>query len=122
MSTITVDKERECLQTYVLLSHLLVTHKDDGDIGAEVLDLGCPLLGDVLQAVRRVYTKAHQDDVGVWVGQGTQSVVVLLAGGIPQCQLNLGRGKCVNEVLSIINIIFGNSKLMTCDSNDELVR
>ena len=78
-------------------SYLLVTHKDDGDIGAEVLDLGCPLLGDVLQAVRRVYTKAHQNDVGVGVRQGTQSVVVLLAGGIPQCQLNLARGQSVNE-------------------------
>ena len=35
-------------------AHLFVSYEDYGDVGAEVLHLGGPLLGDVLQRVRRV--------------------------------------------------------------------
>ena len=63
---------------------LLVPDQDDGHVGAEMAHLGVPLLRDVLQAVRAVHGEAHQDDVGVRVGQGPQAVVVLLAGRVPQ--------------------------------------
>ena len=36
---------------YLCVSYLLVADKDDGDIGAEVFHLWCPLLWDVLQWV-----------------------------------------------------------------------
>ena len=48
-----------------------------------------PLLWNILQAVRRVYAEAHEDDVCVGVGQRPESIVVLLTGGIPQRQLDL---------------------------------
>ena len=70
-------------------SHLFVTNEDDGDIGAEMFDLRGPFLWDILQRVGGVYTEAHQDDIGVGVGEGPQSVIVLLSSCIPECELNL---------------------------------
>lgn len=50
---------------------------------------GC-LCGFVLtQAVGAVYGETHEDDVSVWVGEGSQPVVVLLTGRVPESQLNL---------------------------------
>lgn len=46
--------------------------------------LADPLLLNVVQTVRRINGKANQDDVRVRVRQGTQTIVVLLAGGIPK--------------------------------------
>ena len=63
--------------------YLLVTHKDDGNIGAEVFDLRSPLLWDILQTVGRIYTKAHEDYIGVGVGERPQSIIVLLSSCIP---------------------------------------
>lgn len=71
------------------LSHLLVADQDDGDVGAEVFDLRRPLLGDVLERVRRIDAEAHQDDVGVRVGQRPEAIVVLLTSRVPQRQFNL---------------------------------
>jgi hypothetical protein len=47
------------------------------------------LLLDVVQGIRRIDREADQDDVRVRVGQGPQSVVVLLSGGIPKGELDL---------------------------------
>lgn len=41
------------------------------------------------QAVRTVYGEAHEDDIGVWVGEGSQPVVVLLPRSVPESQLHL---------------------------------
>ena len=68
---------------------LFVANKDDGDVGTEVFDLRSPFLRDVLERVGGVYAEAHQDDVGVGVGEGPQSVVVLLTGRVPKCELDL---------------------------------
>ena len=54
-----------------------------------MLDLRGPFLGDVLQGVWGVYTEAHEDDVSVGVGEGPQSVIVLLTSRVPECELNL---------------------------------
>ena len=48
-----------------------------------------PFLRDILERVWRVYAEAHEDDLGVGVGERPQPVVVLLAGRVPQRQLNL---------------------------------
>lgn len=41
------------------------------------------------QAVRAVYGKAHEDDVSVWIGEGSQPVIVLLTCCVPESQLHL---------------------------------
>lgn len=77
------------LDVLVVAQVLLVGHQDDGHVGAKVLDFGHPLLGDVLQRVRAVHRETYEDDVGVRVGERPQPVVVLLAGGVPQRELDL---------------------------------
>ena len=47
------------------------------------------LLLDVVEGVGRVDGKADQDDVGVGVAEGPESVVVFLAGGIPEGELDV---------------------------------
>ena len=64
-------------------AYLFVAHKDDGDIGAEVLDLRDPSLLDVLERVRGVSAEAHEDDISVAVGGLSHSVMVLLASCAP---------------------------------------
>ena len=52
------------------IAHLFVSYENDGDVGAEVLHLGRPLLGDVLQGVGRVC-----DDVNTTLGSLFQIIV-----------------------------------------------
>lgn len=47
------------------------------------------LLLDVVEGVWGVDGEADQDNVGVWVGEWTESVVILLTGGIPKGELNV---------------------------------
>ena len=70
-------------------SYLLVSYEYDWYVGAKVLDLRRPLLRDVLERVWGVYGEAHEDDVGVGVGERAETVVVLLTSGIPQRKLDL---------------------------------
>ena len=44
---------------------------------------GRPLLGDVFQTVRAVDGETHEDDVCVWVGEGTEAIVILLTCCVP---------------------------------------
>ncbi len=46
----------------------------------------CPLLGDVFKGVWAVNGEAHEDYIRVWVGEGSQTVVVFLAC-IHKCKL-----------------------------------
>jgi len=62
----------------------LVADHHDRDIGAEVTHLRPPFLRDVRQTVWIVDGEADEDNVGVRVGQRSQSVVVLLSGRVPQ--------------------------------------
>ena len=98
---------------------LLAANEDDGQVRAEVEDLGDPLqkaaqvvgasagaacdctsrcgrrassthlLLDVVERVGRVDREADEDDVGVRVRERPQPVVVLLAGSIPKGELDL---------------------------------
>lgn len=47
------------------------------------------LLLDVVEGIGRVDRKADQDDVGVRVGEGTETVIVFLASSIPQGEFNV---------------------------------
>ena len=47
------------------------------------------LLLDVVKRVGRVDGEADEDDVRVGVGEGAETVVILLAGGIPEGELDV---------------------------------
>jgi hypothetical protein len=68
---------------------LLAANENDGETLAEVKDLRNPLLLDVVKRVGGVDGEANQDDMGIGVGQGTETVVVLLASRIPKGQLDV---------------------------------
>ena len=43
------------------------------------------LLLDVVEGVRRVDSEADQDNMRIWVGQRTETIVIFLARRVPQC-------------------------------------
>ena len=45
------------------------------------------------QTVGAVYGEAHQDDICIWVGQGPETVIVLLSSCVPKSQLHLTDGQ-----------------------------
>lgn len=51
-----------------------------------VLDLGDPLAADILEGGRINEGEGDDEDVGARVGEGTQAVVVLLTGRIPETE------------------------------------
>lgn len=89
---------------------LFVSHQDNGDVGAKVFHLWGPLLRDVLwkrhntwssiwpcklnlrrshreqltETVRTVDGEAHKNDIGVWIWERAQAVVVFLTCCVPQ--------------------------------------
>jgi len=87
---------------------LLAADEDDGQALAEVQNLGDPLrravsrLGGagsshvmtylllyVVERIGRVDGKADEDNVGVGVGERAETVVIFLAGGIPEGELDV---------------------------------
>ena len=46
-------------------------NKDDGNMRAEVVDLRHPALADVLEGVEVVDGVAHNEDIGVGIGEWT---------------------------------------------------
>jgi hypothetical protein len=80
----------ELLDRLLVVSQiLLATNKDDGETLAEVKHLRDPLLLDVVERVRRVDSKANQNDMRVRVGQRTEAVVIFLASSIPKGELDV---------------------------------
>ena len=55
---------------------------------AVVHDLGVPLVARVLEGGRRGDREADEEDVRLRVGQRAETVVVLLAGRVPQAQVD----------------------------------
>jgi len=68
---------------------LFATDQDNGETLAEVQNLGNPLLLDVVKGIRRVDSKANQNDVGVGIGKRSQTIVIFLTCGIPQSELDV---------------------------------
>lgn len=68
---------------------LFAADEDDGEVLAEVEHFGDPLFLHVVERVGRVDGEADEDDVRVRVRERTQTIVVLLAGGIPECELDV---------------------------------
>ena len=68
---------------------LLAAHEDDGQALAEVQDLRDPLLLHVVKRVGGVDGEADQNNVGIWVGKRTETIVIFLASRIPQGQFDM---------------------------------
>lgn len=62
--------------------------EDDGGGGAVVADLRDPLGAHVVERRGADDTEADEEDVGLGVRQGSETVVVLLAGGIPEAKVH----------------------------------
>lgn len=62
----------------------LSTNDEAGNTGTVVPDFGKPFLLDVLETGGRVDREADEENVGLGVTQGTQTVVILLSSGIEQ--------------------------------------
>ena len=69
----------------VVTQVLLASNEDDGQVLAKVKHLGDPFFLNVVERVGRVDGKADEDDVRVGVRERSESVVVFLSGGIPEC-------------------------------------
>jgi hypothetical protein len=87
----------------VMSEIVLAAHKDDWKTLTEMEDFRNPLqsklvsrcmsypfyamtsylLLDVVKGVRRVDSEADQDDMGIWVGQRTETIVIFLTRRIP---------------------------------------
>lgn len=61
----------------------LGTDKKDRNVWCVMLNFGNPLSGDVLERRRADDAEADEEDVGLRVREGSQSIVIFLTGGIP---------------------------------------
>jgi len=68
---------------------LLAGNQENGETTAEVLDLGEPLLLNVLERVGRVDGEADENHMRVRVRERAETVIILLAGGIPKSELDV---------------------------------
>lgn len=68
---------------------LLAPNQDDGQVLAKVKYFRDPLLLNIVERVGRVDSEADENDVRVRVGKGTETIVVFLAGGIPESEFDV---------------------------------
>lgn len=60
------------------------------------------LIQHVLEGVRRIDGETHEQHVGLGVGEGAQTVVLLLPGGVPECELDKLVGYRVRLVGNVV--------------------
>lgn len=72
--------------TRVIAQIGLGTDDQAGNTGAVVVDFREPLLANVFKGRRGGDGKADQEDIGLGVGERTETVVILLTGGIEEAQ------------------------------------
>jgi len=75
--------------SWIATKILLATDENDGQASAEMHDLGNPLLLHVVKRVGGIDGEADKNDMRVGVAQGPETVIVFLACGIPQGQLDM---------------------------------
>jgi len=73
---------------WVVTQIALGANQDDGHARGMVLNLGPPFRLDVVERSGADDGEANQEDIRLRVREGTQSVIILLAGGIPQTQVD----------------------------------
>lgn len=82
----------------------LSANNQAGDAGAVVVDLGEPLLADVLKRGGRCDGEADEKDIGLGVRKRTQTVVILLSSGIEKSKrvrLITNPAACVSLLSSV---------------------
>ena len=62
--------------------------ENDGSVGAVVRHLGVPLGANVLEGRRVDDGEADEEDVRLRVGEGAKAVIVLLAGSVPEAEVD----------------------------------
>jgi len=68
---------------------LLAADKNNGKPCTEMHHFRDPLLLYVIQRIGGVYSETDKDDMGIRVGEGSETIVVLLSSRIPKRQLNM---------------------------------
>ena len=96
------------LQGLVVADVTLGANEQERGRGAVVADLREPLVANVLERGGGDDRVAHEEDVGVGVGQRAQTVVVLLPGGIPKTQ---GDGLGVHHDVGLVVVKHGRHVL-----------
>lgn len=74
------------LDTRIISQIDLCTDYEAGDTGTVVMDLWEPLLADVLERGRGGHAEADEENIGLGVGEGSESIVIFLTGGIKQAK------------------------------------
>lgn len=60
------------------------------------------LVHNIVEGVWAIDGKTDEKKVGLWVAQRTETVVLLLTSGIPECQLNLLSSALVDWVCNVV--------------------
>ena len=70
-------------------------------------NLGCPFVGNIREGVWIDEREANEEDVCVWVGKGTESVVVILPSCVPETKADW---PTVNKYIScvVVKTVQGN--------------
>lgn len=79
---------REALEHFFIVAKIdLCGGENDGSVGAMVMKFRIPLGANVFEGSGVDSGVEHQENVGLGVGQRAQAVVVVLARGIPETQV-----------------------------------
>ena len=104
----------------VLSQIQLGSDNEDRDIGAMVVDFRVPLGLDVLEGSRGDDREARQEHVRLRVGQRSETVIILLTGGIPKTQVD---GLVVNHNVGGVVVEHGGDVVtregVSCVRNQE---
>ncbi len=95
----------------------LGAHQQHGRIRAVVLQLSRPLVPDVLEGGGVGHLEAQDEDVSVGVGERPQPVVALLAGRVPQAEVD--RTPVHHQVVVVVvedggHVLLGEGVLCVC--------
>lgn len=88
---------RELIFHRIVFSKIdLSTNDKAGNAWAVVMDLWEPFLADVLERGGGGYGEADEEDIGLWVRQGSETVVILLSSSIEETK---GIGLVTNPLM-----------------------
>ena len=72
--------------SWVITQIYLCADNQAGHAGAVVMHLGEPLLPNVLEGRGRRHREADEEDISLWIGQGSETIVVFLSSRIEEAE------------------------------------